>query len=46
MAWADQQGLADIHLRLLQLETKQGDHWAPARLIGELVAEERGFADM
>lgn len=46
MAWADQQGLDDIHLRLLQLETKQGDHWAPARLIGELAAQGRGFAEM
>jgi 3-hydroxyacyl-CoA dehydrogenase len=46
MAWADQQGLDDIHLRLLQLETKQGDHWAPARLIGELAAQGRGFTDM
>ncbi|WP_201196347.1 3-hydroxyacyl-CoA dehydrogenase [Pseudomonas fluorescens] len=45
MAWADQQGLADIHRRLLALETRQGDHWQPARLIGELAAAGKGFAD-
>jgi hypothetical protein len=45
MAWADQQGLADIHQRLLALETRQGDHWRPARVIGELAAAGRGFAD-
>jgi hypothetical protein len=45
MAWADQQGLADIHQRLLALETRQGDQWKPARLIGELAAQGRGFAD-
>jgi hypothetical protein len=45
MAWADQQGLVDIHQRLLQLETKQGDQWTPARLIGELAAVGKGFAD-
>ncbi len=45
MAWADQQGLADIHQRLLALETRQGDQWKPARLIGELAAQGKGFAD-
>lgn len=45
MAWADQQGLADIHQRLLALETRQGDQWNPARLIGELAAEGKGFSD-
>ena len=45
MVWADQQGLADIHQRLLALETRQGDHWSPARLIGELAAVGKGFAD-
>jgi 3-hydroxyacyl-CoA dehydrogenase len=44
MAWADHQGLEDIHARLLELETKQGDHWKPARLIGELAAQGKGFA--
>ncbi|MCY1384471.1 hypothetical protein D9M69_727300 [compost metagenome] len=46
MAWAGQQGLADIHQRLLALETRQGDHWQPARLIGELAAVGKGFADL
>ncbi|WP_460140518.1 3-hydroxyacyl-CoA dehydrogenase [Pseudomonas sp. S2_E01] len=45
MAWADRQGLADIHARLLALETRQGDHWQPARLIGELAAQGKGFAE-
>ena len=45
MAWADQQGLADIHRRLMDLETRQGDHWQPARLIGVLAAAGKGFAD-
>ena len=45
MAWADQQGLADVHQRLVALETRQGDHWRPARLIGELAAVGKGFAD-
>ncbi|CAI8998160.1 3-hydroxyacyl-CoA dehydrogenase [Pseudomonas sp. IT-196MI5] len=45
MAWADQQGLADIHRRLIDLETRQGDQWQPARLIGELAAAGKGFAD-
>ncbi|UZD95676.1 3-hydroxyacyl-CoA dehydrogenase [Pseudomonas corrugata] len=44
MAWADQQGLENIHARLLELETKQGDQWRPARLIGELAAQGKGFA--
>lgn len=35
MAWADQQGLADIHQHLIALQTRQGDHWQPARLMGE-----------
>lgn len=45
MAWADQQGLADIHQRLLALETRQGDQWKPARLIGELAAQGKVFSD-
>jgi 3-hydroxyacyl-CoA dehydrogenase len=45
MAWADQQGLADIHQRLMALEARQGDHWKPARLIGELELMGKGFAD-
>ena len=44
MAWADQQGLADIEQRLLQLEAQHGAHWQPARLIGELAAAGKGFA--
>ena len=45
MAWADGQGLENIHTRLLELETKQGDQWKPARLIGELAAQGKGFAN-
>jgi len=45
MAWADRQGLADIHRRLLDLETRQGDQWAPAKLINELAAQGKGFAE-
>lgn len=44
MAWADQQGLDDIHTRLLELETKQGGQWKPARLIEELASQGKGFA--
>lgn len=44
MAWADEQGLEAIHARLLELETKQGDQWKPARVIGELAAQGKGFA--
>src|SRR3546814_10381516 len=44
MAWADRQGLEDIHARLLELETRQGDQWTPARLIGDLAAQGKGFA--
>jgi 3-hydroxyacyl-CoA dehydrogenase len=46
MAWADQQGLADIHQRLIALQTRQGDHWQPARLIGELAAQGKHFSDL
>ena len=44
MAWADQQGLAEIHRRLLDLETRQGEHWAPATLINQLAGQGKGFA--
>jgi hypothetical protein len=29
----------------MALETRQGDHWKPARLIGELELMGKGFAD-
>ncbi|SEN46034.1 3-hydroxyacyl-CoA dehydrogenase [Pseudomonas sp. ok272] len=44
MAWADQQGLADIHQRLLALQARHGGHWKPAQRIGELAAVGKGFA--
>ncbi|WP_095082154.1 3-hydroxyacyl-CoA dehydrogenase [Pseudomonas sp. Irchel s3h17] len=44
MAWADQQGLADIHARLLCLEAEQGALWKPARVIAELAARDGRFA--
>ncbi len=37
--------VAGIHQRLMTLETRQGDHWRPARLIGELAGMGKGFAD-
>ncbi|MNF68245.1 Fatty acid oxidation complex subunit alpha [compost metagenome] len=44
MAWADQQGLANIHVRLLRLEAEQGALWKPARVIAELAARDGRFA--
>ncbi|MNQ95486.1 Fatty acid oxidation complex subunit alpha [compost metagenome] len=44
MAWADQQGLANIHARLLRLEAEQGALWKPARVIAELAARDGRFA--
>ena len=44
MAWADQQGLANIHARLLRLEAEQGALWKPARVIAELAAKDGRFA--
>ncbi|POA20649.1 3-hydroxyacyl-CoA dehydrogenase [Pseudomonas sp. FW300-N1A1] len=44
MAWADQQGLANIHSRLLRLEAEQGALWKPARVIAELAVKHGRFA--
>jgi len=46
MAWADQQGLADIQTRLLRLEAEQGELWKPARLISALAAQGGRFANV
>lgn len=44
MAWADQQGLANIHARLLRLEAEQGALWKPAQVIAELAVKGGHFA--
>ena len=46
MAWADSQGLAAIHARLKALQPLFGDHWQPARLIEQLAASGKRFADV
>jgi 3-hydroxyacyl-CoA dehydrogenase len=46
MAWADQQGLADILARLKALQAQFGEHWQPARLIETLAASGQPFASV
>jgi 3-hydroxyacyl-CoA dehydrogenase len=46
LAWADQQGLADILARLEALQAQFGEHWMPARLIETLAASGQRFADV
>ena len=46
MAWADEQGLADILARLEALQARFGDHWQPARLIETLAASGQPFASV
>jgi 3-hydroxyacyl-CoA dehydrogenase len=46
LAWADQQGLADILARLKALQAQFGEHWMPARLIETLAASGQRFADV
>ena len=46
MAWADGEGVAVIHQRLLQLTERFGAHWQPAALIERLVAEKKRFSDV
>ena len=46
MAWADGEGVAAIHQRLLQLAERFGAHWQPAALIERLAAENKRFSDV
>ncbi|HEX5843885.1 MAG TPA: 3-hydroxyacyl-CoA dehydrogenase family protein, partial [Pseudomonas sp.] len=46
MSWADGEGIAAIHRRLLQLTERFGSHWQPAPLIERLVAENKHFSDV
>ncbi|SDP69476.1 3-hydroxyacyl-CoA dehydrogenase [Ectopseudomonas guguanensis] len=46
MAWADGEGVAAIHRRLLQLTERFGAHWQPAALIERLAAENKHFSDV
>ncbi|MDF2076799.1 3-hydroxyacyl-CoA dehydrogenase NAD-binding domain-containing protein [Pseudomonas mendocina] len=46
MAWADGEGVAVIHQRLLQLTERFGRHWQPAALIERLAAENKRFSDV
>ena len=46
MVWADGEGVAAIHQRLLQLTERFGAHWQPAALIERLAAENKHFSDV
>ena len=46
MAWADGEGVAAIHRRLLQLTERFGAHWQPAALIERLASDNKRFADV
>ncbi|VEE13886.1 3-hydroxyacyl-CoA dehydrogenase [Ectopseudomonas mendocina] len=46
MAWADCEGVAAIHRRLLQLTERFGVHWQPSALIERLAAENKRFSDV
>lgn len=46
MVWADGEGVAAIHRRLLQLTERFGAHWQPAALIERLAAENKHFSDV
>ena len=46
MAWADGEGIAAIHQRLLQLTERFGAHWQPAVLIERLASDNKRFADV
>jgi len=46
MAWADGEGIAAIHQRLLQLTERFGAHWQPAVLIERLASDSKRFADV
>ena len=46
MAWADGEGVAAIHQRLLQLAERFGAHWQPAALIERLARDNKRFVDV
>ena len=46
MSWADSQGLEQVRRRLLELQAGLGGHWRPAKLIEELAAAGKGFAQV
>lgn len=46
MSWADGEGVAAIHRRLLQLTERFGAHWQPAALIERLVSQNKRFSDV
>ncbi|WKC39335.1 3-hydroxyacyl-CoA dehydrogenase NAD-binding domain-containing protein [Ectopseudomonas chengduensis] len=46
MAWADDEGVAVIHQRLLQLTERFGAHWQPAALIERLARDNKRFVDV
>jgi len=43
MFWADQIGLETIRDRMLELQRKSGDEWAPAPLLNRLADQGKGF---
>jgi 3-hydroxyacyl-CoA dehydrogenase len=45
MFWADQIGLKTIRDRMLELQRKSGDEWAPAPLLNRLADQGKGFLD-
>jgi 3-hydroxyacyl-CoA dehydrogenase len=45
MFWADQIGLKTIRDRMLELQRKSGDEWAPAPLLSRLADQGKGFLD-
>ena len=44
MFYGDQLGLPKVLARLQELQAEQGDHWKPAALIEQLVADGKSFA--
>lgn len=46
MSWADGEGVAAIHQRLLQLTERFGAHWQPAALIERLASDNKRFSDV
>ncbi|MHB1980276.1 MAG: 3-hydroxyacyl-CoA dehydrogenase family protein [Sulfobacillus sp.] len=45
-AWADEQGLAQLHQRLEQMAQVHGEWFAPLPLLTQRVASGRGFTDV